>query len=118
MGPSLTQPVQAASKITPEDRMERLGALTQKQCADALLRLSGYAPAVFDAVIDAVQPWPGDGSDDPVPFCKQCGANIGIFLKFGLDWRHYRGATFDEIELFDPGHAPVLAWRISALAVT
>lgn len=116
MGPSLTQPARAAREITDEDRMERLGDLTGRQCTDALLWLSGYAPAVFDAVIDAVQPCPGDGTDDPAPFCQQCGADIGIFLKLGLDWRHYRATTLDDIELFDPGHAPVLAWRITASA--
>jgi hypothetical protein len=74
--------------------------------------LSGYAPAVFDAVIDAVQPCAGDGADDPAPICGHCGADIGIFLKLGLDWRHYRGALPGPIELYDPGHAPVLAWRV------
>ncbi len=116
MGLSLTQPARAPREITAEDRMERLGALTQQQCADALLWLAGYAPAVFDAVIDAVQPCPGDGSDDPAPFCELCGADLGIFLKLGLDWRHYRGALPGPIELYDPGHAPVLAWRITAPA--
>jgi hypothetical protein len=64
----------------------------------------------------ASSPAPGDGSDDPVPFCGQCGADIGVFLKFGLDWRHYVATTLDDIELFDPGHAPVVAWRIQAPA--
>jgi hypothetical protein len=67
---------------------------------------------VFDAVLDAVDPWVGDGSDEPAPFCSRCGADIGIFLKFGLDWRHYQGVTVSEVELFDPSHAPVVAWRV------
>jgi hypothetical protein len=46
----------------------------------------------------------GDGSEDPEPFCDRCGADIGIFLKFGLDWRHYRASSLDDIELFDPGN--------------
>jgi hypothetical protein len=44
----------------------------------------------------------------------QCGADIGFFLRFGLEWRRYRSAD-DEIELFDPGHAPHLAWRMTAV---
>jgi hypothetical protein len=98
--------------------MEVLGQLPPSQQTDALLWLAGYAPAVFDAVTDAIQPCCGDGSDDPAPFCAQCGADISVFLKFGLDWRHYKASTLDDIELFDPGHAPVLAWRIHTPAAT
>jgi hypothetical protein len=118
MGISLTHPTPPPREITAGERMERLGALTSKQCTDALLWLSGYAPAVFDEVVDAVQPCSGDGTDDPAPFCDHCGADIGIFLKLGLDWRHYRGTLPGPIELYDPGHAPVLAWRITAPAAT
>ena len=70
---SLTPPARAAHEITAEDRMGQPGDLTPAQQAEALLWLSGYAPATFDAVIDAVQPLPGDGSDDPVPFCERSG---------------------------------------------
>jgi hypothetical protein len=31
-------------------------------------------------------------------------------LKFGLEWR-YRGTDLTDLELFEPGHRPVLAWR-------
>jgi hypothetical protein len=51
-----------------------------------------------------------------VPFCEKCGADIGIFLRFGFDWRHYRNTANGDIELFDPGHAPRLAWRMTATA--
>jgi hypothetical protein len=118
MGHSLTQTDRPAPRITAEDRRQRVGQLTAGQQTDALLWLAGYAPAVFDAVADAVEPCPGDGSDDPEPFCDRCGADIGVFLKFGLDWRHYRATALDDFELFDPGHAPVLAWRIHAPATT
>ncbi len=92
-------------------RRERLGEFSPQQLAEGMIFLSGYAPEVFDAVLDAVEPCVSDGSEEPAPFCSRCGADIGIFFKFGLDWRHYRGATVSEIELFDPGHAPVVAWR-------
>jgi len=44
-----------------------------------------------------------------------CGGDIGVFLKFGLDWRHYRGTDLTDLELFEPGHRPVLAWRSPGL---
>lgn len=61
------------------------------------------------------------------PVCVICGEKIGIFLRLGLDWRHYRetresslvsgqdrlsGTGVGQIELFDPGHAPVVTWRL------
>jgi hypothetical protein len=69
-----------------------------------------------------------DGSDDPEPFCAARGAPIGIFLRLGLDWRHFRqsgaavqadrrdrdgAAVLGEFEVFDPGHEPVVAWRLT-----
>lgn len=118
MGHSLPQHAQPARAITADDRMELLGQLTPRQQTDALLWLAGYAPDIFDAVTDAVQPFCSDGSNDPAPFCQRCGADIGVFLKLGLDWHHYRATTLRDIELFDPGHTPILAWRIHAPAAT
>jgi hypothetical protein len=117
MGTSLTQAAPASHPITAEDRMERIGQLTTKQLTDALLFLAGYAPATFDAIAEAVEPCAGDGADDPAPYCAACGGDIGIFLKFGLDWRHYAGTDLSDIELIEPGHAPVLAWRSPGLPV-
>jgi hypothetical protein len=117
MGTSLSQAALASHRITAEDRMERIGQLTTKQLTDALLFLAGYAPATFDAIAEAVEPCAGDGADDPAPYCAACGGDIGIFLKFGLDWRHYAGTDLSDIELIEPGHAPVLAWRSPGLPV-
>jgi len=128
MGTSLTQAASAShritaeTRITAEDRMERIGQLTTKQLTDALLFLAGYAPATFDAIAEAVEPCAGDGTDDPAPYCAICGGDIGIFLKLGLDWRHYAGTDLTDtdltdIELQDPGHKPVLAWRTPGLPV-
>jgi len=85
--------------------------------SDALTWLAGYSPITFDATLDATEPCPDDDTPDPAadpePYCETCGADIGIFLRLGLDWQHYRGdgTTSGPIELFDPGHTPVLAWR-------
>jgi hypothetical protein len=115
MRTSLTQAAPASHQITAEDRMERIGQLTTRQQTDALLWLAGYAPSVFDAVAEAVaeavESGPSDGTDDPAPYCATCGGDIGIFLKFVLAWRHYTGTDLTDIELQDPGHTPVLAWR-------
>ena len=51
----------------------------------------------------------------PRAACAVCGGDIGVFLKFGLEWRHYRGTDLTDLELFEPGHRPVLAWRSPGL---
>jgi len=30
-----------------------------------------------------VEPFAGDGSEDPAPFCAICGGDVAVFLKFG-----------------------------------
>ena len=128
MGLSLTQRAQDAQPIGPRERLERLTGFTASQLAAGLTWLAGYDPRTFDAVLDAVEPGTDqDGGDDPEPFCATCGIPIGIFLRLGLDWRHYRetwdsslisgqdrlnGTGIGQIELFDPGHAPVVTWRL------
>ena len=108
----------------------RLRGLTRQQLADRLNWLSWYQPGIFAAVMDYGQfsddlaadtdptnPTDPDGdlghAEDPVPVCARCGSEIGIFLKFGLQWRHYRGGeALGQAEIFDPGHEPELAWRL------
>jgi hypothetical protein len=128
MGLSLTQRAQDAQPIGPRERLERLTGFTASQLAAGMTWLAGYDPRTFDAILDAVEPdTDQDGSDDPEPFCATCGIPIGIFLRLGLDW-HYRQAgtttaggqhdhgdatTFGGFEVFDPGHEPVVAWRLT-----
>jgi hypothetical protein len=98
-------------------RLARLNTLDADRMAEALAFLSGFHPAIFDTTLDATEPCTADDTpdpaDDPEPYCIVCGADVGIFLRFGLDWRHYRGdgTVIGEIELFDAGHAPIIAWR-------
>jgi hypothetical protein len=132
MGLSLTQRTPDAHATESRDRLERLTGYTASQLAAGMIWLSGYDPRTFDAVLDAVATCAGaralDGTDDPEPICAACGTSIGIFLRLGLDWRHYRqagataqadshdrdGATaFGQLEVFDPGHEPVFAWRLT-----
>ena len=111
----------------------RLRGLTYQQLADRLNWLSWYQPGIFAAVMDYGQfsddlaadtdpTSPASDPDDdfgnpdraadPVPVCAHCGSDIGIFLRFGLQWRHYRGGdALGQAEIFDPGHDPELAWR-------
>jgi len=118
-----------------EERRERVRMCLPEQWGDALLYLSGYAPEVFDAVMDTIDPCGQDADPEEdggmVPFCEACGANVGIFLRRGPDWKHWRvvrgavpprpgaeaGRVSDDwdsrgpFEVFEPGHAPLLAWR-------
>jgi hypothetical protein len=110
----------------------RLRGLTHQQLTDRLTWLSWYQPGIFAAVMDYMEfsdalaadtdptrPDPGDRSYDeaPAPVCGRCGADIGIFIKFGLEWRHYReGTALGQAEIFDPGHAVELAWRLHGSA--
>jgi len=113
----------------------QLRGLTRQQLADRLNWLSWYQPGIFTAVMDYGQfsddlaadpdtdpanpdpdPDPDDNTgnsdhaEDPAPVCARCGSDIGIFLKFGLQWRHYRGGeALGRAEIFDPGHDPELA---------
>jgi hypothetical protein len=105
------------SQAEAHKRLSRLATLDSDRMTEALTWLSGYSPTVFDATLDATEPCTDDDTPDPAanpePYCAVCGADVGIFLRFGLDWRHYRGdgTTAGLIELFDPGHAPFIAWR-------
>ena len=107
----------------------RLRGLSYQQLADRLRWLSWYQPGTFTAVMDYMEFCDDRAADtdpsiaafelsefdeDPAPVCATCGSDIGIFIKFGLDWRHYRGdAGLGQAEIFDPGHAPELTWRVS-----
>jgi hypothetical protein len=86
-------PGPATPANTPGDRAERLRAADPEQHRQALLFLSGYSPAIFDTILDAVEPpgQPAPGTEDPAPSCATCTAPIGIFPRLGPDWQHYRG---------------------------
>ena len=65
------------------------------------------------AAADPASPIPDDlgCAEEPFPVCVRCGSEIGIFIKLGLRWRHYRGGeALGQAEIFDPGHEPELAW--------
>jgi hypothetical protein len=107
------------SEISQLDRISRLSALGPEDTVAGLLWLAMNFPAVCDAMLDKTE-FDAVDDEDPCqelePFCAHCGADIGIFLRYGTDWRHYRGAiTTGQIEVFDPGHDPIVAWRLPGI---
>ena len=110
---------------------EQLRGLSYQQLADRLNWLSWYQPGIFTALMDYMEfidtlaanttdptnpdPDPDDVNygEAPAAVCARCGSDIGIFIKLGLDWRHYQeGSALGKPEIFDPGHAPALAYRL------
>ena len=121
--PVVMAPVDAVPTLWHQDRIARITALAPQDAAVGLLWLAMNFPAVCDAMLDKVDYDEIDDPDpgrEPEPFCAECGDNIGIFLRFGLDWRHFRGdgTIIGQIELFDPGHEPVVAWRMNCVSTT
>jgi hypothetical protein len=102
------------------ERMARLAALDPEQPHMALAFLTGYRPAVFDAIVDAIEPRGKDDPADQEPFCAACGAPVGIFLAHGQDYRHYRGVLTptSKPRPYKADHTPVIAWRPAADVAT
>jgi hypothetical protein len=107
-------PFAAGTAPAFQDRLDRLADLDPEDKTAGLVWLAIHSPAVCDAMLDALE----EGDDElacqePEPYCAACGADVGIFLRCGLGWRHFRGNgdRGDPVELFDAGHAPVIAWR-------
>jgi hypothetical protein len=112
-------PGTAVLDFSPQERAERLTTLSPRRQTEALLFLSGYAPAVFDAALDAVEPCDETGApeagEEAEPSCAVCSERVGIFLRLGQEWRHYRGEEpGGPFEIYDPGHEPVLTRRPAA----
>lgn len=93
-----------------DGRLIRLAATEPDQMAESLAFLAGYAPGIFDAILTATDPRPGDdcpvGDDALEPFCITCRARIGIFTGRGGDWLHYTGEPDDrDVQPYDADHA-------------
>ena len=98
-------------------RLDRVAAATSEQLSAALIFLSVFEPDAFDHSMDVAQ----SDDDNPgatgeaEPVCAICDAKIGIFMERGLAWRHYTGdgTTAGQQEIYDPGHAPAVTWRLA-----
>ena len=117
--PASAAPAAPIPEISQLDRISRLAALSPEDTVAGLLWLAMNFPAVCDAMLDKTEFDAVDDEDlcqEPEPFCAECGADIGIFLRYGTDWRHYLGdVTTGQIEVFDPEHDPVVAWRLPGI---
>jgi hypothetical protein len=104
--------------ISPHPRLDRVAAATFEQLSTALIFLSVFEPDAFDHSMDVAQ----SDDDNPgatgeaEPVCAVCNGKIGIFIERGLAWRHYTGdgTTVGQQHIYDPGHTPVVTWRLSA----
>ncbi len=103
--------------IGPHPRLDRVAAATFEQLSAALIFLSVFEPDAFDHSMDVAQ----SDDDNPgatgeaEPVCAICDGKIGIFMERGLAWQHYigDGTTVGQQQIYDPGHAPVVTWRLS-----
>jgi hypothetical protein len=113
-----TRSAQGSGEAAKARRMERLGALDAERMYLSLAFLAVHRPRVFDVALDATEGCPDDGPDpslEPEPFCRTCGADVGIFWLRGEEWQHFRPGLGHEAkpEVYDPGHAPVIGWRVA-----
>lgn len=123
MHKSVPQPAPVTHEFGDTPAEERLRGLDRQRLADRLTWLAWWAPGTFTAVMDYMDyvdalaetgELDRDDADDPTPYCTVCGSEVGIFIRYSLDWRHYRGTAQAGIELFDPGHAPRVGWRTTS----
>lgn len=114
--PAHVHPDEAARK-----RRDRLARATGGQAEAALAYLSAIDPLMFEIAMDAADltaiEAPGTESpadEEPVPVCRRCAGQIGIFLDQGLEWQHFRGdwTTSGTQEIYDPGHRAEVTWRL------
>jgi hypothetical protein len=70
-------------------------------------------PEEFEIAFTAIPHAPGgDGDDEPIPVCRQCGGLAAIFPDRGLHWQHFRSysTTSAARQTYDPGHTPEATW--------
>ena len=119
MAPIITQPGIPAH-VHPDEaarkRRDRLASATAGQAEAALTYLSVIDPLMFEIAMDAADLTAGETpeDDEPVPVCRRCGGQVGIFLDHGLEWQHFRGdgTTAGAQEIYDPGHPAEVTWRL------
>ena len=125
-GPYEEQLAARVAELLPDlasaERLGLLGAMEPGEMSAALAFVVGMYPQVFDfalvrdrKLVERLQERIDEGDDtedDLEPYCSACGEPIGHFI--GYDgWHHWRGegTAASPVELYDAGHAPVVAWR-------
>jgi hypothetical protein len=103
--------------LGPHPRLDRIAAATFEQLSAALIFLSVFDADAFDHAMDVAQSDDDEtgATGEAAPVCATCGGNVGIFMERGLAWQHYAGdgTTVGEQQIYDPGHAPAVTWRLS-----
>ncbi|HEY1622959.1 MAG TPA: hypothetical protein VGG16_04100, partial [Streptosporangiaceae bacterium] len=96
MRPSLSQPSLGTHPFGDTSAEERLRGLDRQQLADRLTWLSWWSPGTFAVVMDYLEfvdnlakDENDDDTDDPAPHCTVCGGEVGIFVRYSLNWQHY-----------------------------
>ena len=124
MSPIITQPGAPAHVHLDEaarKRRDRLARATAEQAEAALAYLSAIDPLMFEIAMAAADLpldetlWAEAPEDEqPIPVCRQCSVQIGIFPDHGLEWQHFRGdwTTSGTQEIYDPGHLAQITWRL------
>jgi hypothetical protein len=122
------QLAERAADVLPDtdtaERLELLGVMDPDDMRTSLAWLVSHAPQLFDfalvrdlAMVERLMARLNEAvdEDDEEPYCATCGASIGVFHGHGDAWLHYRGegTVASPVELFDAGHAPVIAWRLA-----
>jgi len=86
----------------------------------SLAILAARQPELFDALVGEAEAYAEAGIEPvPEPFCVTCGANAGIFWLLGAEWHHFRpgSGVEDSPQVYEPGHVPVIGWRIGGAMV-
>jgi hypothetical protein len=78
----------------------------------SIINVHDRAYLTFEIAFTAIPPDPGDGDDESLAVCRQCGGLVGIFPDRGLRWQHFRGdaITSGVQQVCDLGHAPEVTW--------
>jgi hypothetical protein len=102
-----------ARKAQLGDRAARLAALDPEQLPLALSFLIDYLSSALDAVLEAVEPDLRETAPGMEPFCARCGAQLGVFLAHGPEYRHFRGivTATSKPRPYKADHAPEVGWR-------
>jgi hypothetical protein len=122
MSPIITQSG-ALAHVHPDEaarkRRDRLARATAEQADAALAYLSAIDPLMFEITMDAADLIVGEGlgteaseDEEPIPVCRRCASQVGIFLNHGQGWQHFRGdgLTSGAQEIYDPGHPVEVTW--------
>lgn len=98
------------SRRSVETARGRLARLAPDQVTAGLEWLAAYHPRTFADLLDAAETW----DSGAVPWercCVTCGAQEGIMVAVGDDWRHYPRDR--PPGPYEAGHPYITGWRLA-----